>query len=423
MKLLSYGSTGPMVELLQSVLKKLGYYNGKIDGIYGAMTVDAVKRFQSDNRIKADGIVGPQTWTYLMPFVVGYMSYTIKSGDTLYNLSQKYNSTVNLILTANPNINPNNLTVGQRIIIPFRGSYIQTDISYTYPIMELNIRSLAVRFPFITTSSIGKSVMGNQLYLLKIGTGSKHVSYNASHHANEWITSPVLMKYIEELALAYINNASVYGYSAKEILSNTTIYFIPMVNPDGVNLVTGELTPDSAYYQYALSINDPGIPFPDGWKANISGTDLNVNYPAMWETAKEIKYAEGYTSPGPREFVGPYPLSEPESKAMADFTKNNNFRLVIAYHTQGEEIYYQFADYNPPQSYEIAQAFSKASGYPAVETPYESAFAGYKDWFIQEYNRPGYTIEAGKGENPLPISQFGQIYKDNVPILTLGAIL
>lgn len=58
-----------------------------------------------------------------------------------------------------------------------------------------------------------------------------------------------------------------------------------------------------------------------------------------------------------------------------------------------------------------------------ADTPYNSSFAGFKDWFIQNYNLPGYTIEAGLGENPLPISQFNQIYEDNVGILLLGAIL
>ena len=75
------------------------------------------------------------------------------------------------------------------------------------------------------------------------------------------------------------------------------------------------------------------------------------------------------------------------------------------------------------RSREIAEAFSKASGYPALETPYNSGFAGYKDWFIETYNRPGYTIEAGRGVSPLPWSQFAEIWQDNLGILTLGMLL
>ena len=58
-----------------------------------------------------------------------------------------------------------------------------------------------------------------------------------------------------------------------------------------------------------------------------------------------------------------------------------------------------------------------------ADTPFNSSFAGFKDWFIQEFNKPGYTIEAGIGVNPLPISQFNEIYNDNIGILILGAIL
>lgn len=109
--------------------------------------------------------------------------------------------------------------------------------------------------------------------------------------------------------------------------------------------------------------------------------------------------------------------------AIYNFTLSHDFRLVLSYHTQGQEIYWQFQDFTPPNSLAIGEQFADASGYTLSETPYNSSFAGYKDWFIQTYNRPGYTIEAGIGENPLPISQFDEIYQDNLGILVLGAIL
>lgn len=127
--------------------------------------------------------------------------------------------------------------------------------------------------------------------------------------------------------------------------------------------------------------------------------------------------------PAPRDFVGFAPLTEPESIAIYNFTLQYDFNLVIAFHSQGEVIYWQFQNYNPTNAYNIGTKFSKASGYLLDSTPYNSSFAGYKDWFIQDFNKPGYTIEVGLGANPLPISQFEQIYKDNLGILILGAIL
>ena len=160
------------------------------------------------------------------------------------------------------------------------------------------------------------------------------------------------------------------------------------------------------------------------WKLiKPTGVDLNLQFPAGWLNAKAIKYAMGYNKPSPRDFVGYGPLTEPEALALYNFTLVHDFRLILAYHTQGEVIYWKYADYLPEDSQEIGERFAEASGYLLDITPPESAFAGYKDWFIQEYNRPGYTVETGLGENPLPLSQFEKIYRDNIGILVLGAIL
>ncbi len=197
-----------------------------------------------------------------------------------------------------------------------------------------------------------------------------------------------------------------------------------MVNPDGVDLVNDYLK-SGINYENAKNIsnNYPEIPFPSGWKANIRGVDLNLQFPAGWENAREIKYSQGYISPAPRDFVGYGPLTEPEALALYNFTLLNNFKLVLAYHTQGKEIYWQFQNYTPQNSLAIGTVFANSSGYVLADTPYNSSFAGYKDWFIQQYRRPGFTIEAGLGENPLPISQFNAIYNDNIGILIQGATL
>ena len=117
------------------------------------------------------------------------------------------------------------------------------------------------------------------------------------------------------------------------------------------------------------------------------------------------------------------PLTEPESLAIYNFTLIHDFRLIISFHTQGKEIYWNFQNINPPQGYEIGEKFAESSGYVLADVPYNSSFAGYKDWFIQNFNKPGFTIEAGVGENPLPIEQFDMIYYDNLGILVLGSVL
>ena len=151
--------------------------------------------------------------------------------------------------------------------------------------------------------------------------------------------------------------------------------------------------------------------------------DLNLQFPAGWEQARQIKYSQGFTTLAPRDFVGFGPLTEPESLAIYNFTLQHNFRLVTSFHTQGKVIYWQFQNFLPEDSFYIGTQFANSSGYTLEETPLNSSFAGYKDWFILFYNKPGYTVECGLGENPLPISQFDEIYNDILGILILGAKL
>lgn len=233
------------------------------------------------------------------------------------------------------------------------------------------------------------------------------------------------MKFIENFCKAFNINRDIYGQNAQDLYKQVSLYIVPMINPDGIDLVNGRVGEDSDIYRNYLFIanNFPNISFQNGWKANFNGVDLNLQFPASWENARRIKLEQGYNKPAPRDFVGDGPLTEPEALAIYNFTLAHNFKITISYHTQGEEIYWNFQNINPPRGYEIGQVFSRISGYTLANVPYNSSFAGYKDWFIQNYNRPGYTIEAGKGENPLPISQFNEIYNKNIGILVTGLIL
>ena len=317
MDTLKLGSSGPQVEFLQNILKILGYYAGNIDGIFGSNTRNAVIRFQRNFGLpQVDGIVGVQTWNALSPYINGGLGF----------------------------------------IVP-------TNIRYSSRILQINIDSLRRLYPFIEIGSIGKSILGRNIHYIKIGRGSKEVFYSAAIHANEWITSPMLMKFVADYCYTYHNNLTIFGTSARELFDTTSIYVVPMVNPDGVDLVTGEIMVNSPTYNFANNISEdyPVIPFPTGWKANIRGVDLNLQFPAGWEQARKIKYSQGFTSPAPRDFVGFGALIEPEALAMYNFTLQHNFRLVIAYHTQGQEIYWNFQNINPPRGLLIANRFAQAS--------------------------------------------------------------
>lgn len=301
---------------------------------------------------------------------------------------------------------------------------VKTDVPMTARLCEDTILALVERYPFLRTEKLGVTAFGRSLRTLVVGRGPRKVVYSAAHHANEWITTPVLLKFAEELAAAMEAGGEIFGTEANQLAYTATIYMVPMVDPDGVDLVTGAIEPGTLQYEAArrLADNYPAIPFPDGWKANLLGVDLNLNYPAGWLQAREIKFSQGYTRPGPRDYVGRAPLNQIETRLLAGYTEFLDPALVLAYHSQGEEIYWQFLDYHVPGARELGERFAEVSGYRLAEAPYESSFAGYKDWFIQKFRRPGYTIEVGSGTNPLPLEQFDKIYQDNLGILVTAAL-
>ena len=287
---------------------------------------------------------------------------------------------------------------------------VDTKKPITAALCEEYLEEIAEVCPGCALKTLTETAFGRKVQVLTMGTGERKVLFAGAFHANEWITALVLLKFAEQLA------------ADEALRSMATVHFVPMVDPDGVDLVVGAATDEEVALAEKLSENYPGIPFPDGWKANLLGVDLNLQYPAGWLQAREIKFMQGYTKPGPRDFVGIAPLWEKEARALADYTIKVDPDLVVAYHTQGQEIYWQFKDIYVPGARELGEEFAKVSGYKLAEVAYNSSFAGYKDWFIQRFRRPGYTIEAGAGENPLPLTDFDEIYKDNVGILRAAMI-
>ncbi|MBE6926279.1 MAG: gamma-D-glutamyl-meso-diaminopimelate peptidase [Ruminococcaceae bacterium] len=303
-------------------------------------------------------------------------------------------------------------------------SIVNTTVPITSDICDKTILEIVQTYPFCRTELLATTAFQRPIRTLVIGNGPRKVLFTAAHHANEWITAYILLRWAEELAQAIQSGGKIGDLDATALREAVTVFMVPMVDPDGVDLVTGAIRPGDVQYEIArrLSENYPEIAFPDGWKANLLGVDLNLNYPAGWLQAREIKFSQGYTLPGPRDYVGRAPFNQLETQALSGYTEVVDPELVLAFHTQGQEIYWTFSDIDVPGARELGEAMAAASGYRLADVPFNSAFAGYKDWFIQQFRRPGYTIEAGRGVNPLPLSQFEEIYRDNLPILNIAAL-
>ena len=140
---------------------------------------------------------------------------------------------------------------------------VPTDKPYSYFLMRQNLITLNSTFPFINVQIVGNSVLGKNIYVIKLGKGKKKVFYSASYHANEWITSILLKKFIENYSDSYISNGKLYNYSVHKLFNDVSIYIMPIVNPDGVDLVTGNINTNSEAFLQAKNIANkfPDIPF------------------------------------------------------------------------------------------------------------------------------------------------------------------
>ncbi|MBE5040029.1 M14 family metallopeptidase [Ructibacterium gallinarum] len=258
---------------------------------------------------------------------------------------------------------------------------------FNYKSLQRAITAFQENYPNIPVFCIGKSIQNRKLYALKLGHGNKKIFFNGAHHGMEWLTAKLLMQFAKDLAAD--------TYSTHTLLDACTLYLVPMVNPDGVEIaVSGKQ-----------------------WQANARGVDLNHNYDALWHLSKQGEPEAGVLGPGPTRFSGPFPESEPESRAIADFTRQNSFDLVMAFHSQGEVIYWDFCGFAPDKSFVYAKRFEAVSPYRMDSPKGIASYGGYKDWFIRTFRRPGFTIEIGQGENPLPPEDFPKIYARTLPLM------
>ena len=127
-------------------------------------------------------------------------------------------------------------------------SIVQTDVPMTSQRNQQTINNLIAAYPFLRSETLTQTAYGRPILTLSVGNGPRKVLFTASHHANEWITTPVILKFVEDLAAAMESDSAIAGVNARELAQKVTIYTVPMVNPDGVDLVTGAIQSGPAWF-------------------------------------------------------------------------------------------------------------------------------------------------------------------------------
>ncbi len=272
------------------------------------------------------------------------------------------------------------------------------------------VEALSQAYPFLTVTELGKSILGRSIPCMRLGCGTRSVLYVGAHHGMEWITSVILLRFVNEFCQAAADGKTRFQLSLPVLLEQYTLTVIPMLNPDGVEYQIHGVVDDNPLFARALSMNGGSSDF-SRWQANARGVDLNHNYDAGFREYKQLEAEQAIPCGAPTRYSGQEPESEPEVRALCDYVQfQKDLRLVLTLHTQGEEIFYKSQGSFVSGTYPAISKLAELTGYRLSEAEGLAAYGGLTDWCLQKLGIPALTLECGKGENPLPLSDCHSIY-------------
>ncbi len=310
------------------------------------------------------------------------------------------------------------------LFIPFEknvyGKMTEANKRYTYEVLEHDLAIMRTKYnKQLEIKSIGKTHFGRDIWAVKLGKGEKNIVLVGAHHGREWLTSMLLMKMLETYAAAYTEQAAI-GSNSAAILNEVSIWFIPMLNPDGVAIQQHQFADVPIAHQESLILMNEGSDNFKRWKANGVGVDLNRQYPAGWEVLKQASSVPNY-----KFYKGQKPLEAMEAAALANLIREINPSIAVAYHTAGREIYWEYKNgKHRKRDRLLAKKISNLTGYQLAKPAKGAVGGGFTDWFIITYHRPAMTIEISYlvGETNPPLSVFKMEWKRNKFVgLTLAA--
>ena len=256
-----------------------------------------------------------------------------------------------------------------------------------HALMMEYINELSERYPFLGITSLGVSIFDRSIPVLSVGEGERALLYVGAHHGMEWISSVLLLRFVNELCEMIKGKSRIFTYDPKYLLATRTIYIIPMLNPDGVEYQINGASEDNPLYERLLKMNRGSSDF-SRWQANGRGVDLNHNYDCGFSEYKRMEEKLGIFDGAPTRFSGSMPESEPEVASLCNFLRfNENIEMILTLHTQGEEIYYTGGGEVLSRSRTVASALARLSGYKLSVPEGPAAYGGLTDWAIAKLKR------------------------------------
>ncbi|MBM7690747.1 hypothetical protein JOC77_000150 [Peribacillus deserti] len=262
--------------------------------------------------------------------------------------------------------------------------------TYTYSHMASDISKLKKAYPdLIQVKVIGKSEFGRNIYAVGLGKGKATAFINGSHHAREWLTTNLNMYMLNRYADAYKRGTSIKGYNVRTVLNSSTLWFVPMVNPDGVTLQQSGLKAFPASSHAGLIKMNNGSKNFKRWKSNAKGVDLNRQYDAKWAGTESPK------APSYKDYKGKAPHTASEVKAVLSLVNSIDADMALSYHTTGKILFWNYEQTGSrlTRDKNLAKKLSTMTGYRMYTPSSFKNAAGFSDWFSRKKLRTAITVE------------------------------
>ena len=280
-------------------------------------------------------------------------------------------------------------------------------LDYSGMMEHLNV--LVERYPFLSFSYLGETILGRGIPMLSIGTGDRALLFVGAQLAGDWMTSMCLLRWLDELCDLYASNGKIFRYSIGYLLSTRRIVLLPMLNPDGVEYALHGVGKENILYDRLRSMNGGRDDY-SLWQANARGVDLSHNYPVGFFEQKERERLDGILSGAPLGFAGESSESEPEVGALCNYLRyHRDIRAVLDLQMRGETISYDSQGRTAPRSQSIAESLSALSGY-RLEEENRQRLGSLSDFCIVERNLPAFTIRCGAERAPLLLGDIFYLY-------------
>ena len=272
-----------------------------------------------------------------------------------------------------------------------------------YDLMMKYIDVFCRRYPFIGVTNLGHSIMGREIPMITLGKGKPCFLYVGAHGAGEWLTSIILLRFVNEYCELYKNKSRIYNSTLEYLYMNKTVYVVPMLNPDGVDYRINGVTDENILYDRLFRMNGESSDF-SAWQANGRGVELKLNYNCDFTERKKIEAEKEIYDGSPSGYGGTAPESEPETGALCNFLRfNDSIKGVLSLYRGKDEIRYSNGDRITKRSHPIAKSMSRMSGYDLVVGEKCEQIGNLLGWCISELDVP--TFEVSFAEEKMNFNQ------------------